>query len=183
MGWETISKFWWHSALYRECDRISRPWVSPIVSKAESTLLSTNDELIPTIMLFMMGKVRFDVSEEKIIVFFLHFCIPFLNTSKKPLCRHLTKDGFEKSGHSLAFLVRQFHYVYAGSLVRKEWPTKPLRLFALKVIRIAKFFLGTLNSHFLKKQWTKDAQFIMRTRLYELITFPCFKRYYIMMMH
>ena len=79
--------------------------------------------------------------------FFLHFYIPFLNTSKKPLCRHLTEDEFEKSRHSLAFLVRQFHYVYTGSLVRKEWPTKPLRLFALKVIRTAKFFLGTLTSN------------------------------------
>ena len=55
-------------------------------------------------------------------ILFLHFCIHFLNTniSKEPLFRHLTKDGFEKSGHSLAFLVRQFHYVYTGSLVRKE---------------------------------------------------------------
>ena len=103
--------------------------------------------MIPTTMLIFMDTLNCTVSEEDIILFyFLHFCIHFLNTNilKEPLFRHLTEDGFEKSWHSLAFLVRQFHYVYTGSLVRKEWPTKPLRLFALKVIRTAEFFFFSL---------------------------------------
>ena len=103
--------------------------------------------MIPTTMLIFMDTLNCTVSEEDITLFyFLHFCIHFLKTNilKEPLCRHLTEDGFEKSRHSLAFLVRQFHYVYTGSLVRKEWPTKPLRLFALKVTRIAEFFFFSL---------------------------------------